>query len=1117
VGRYQVSRVLGQGGMGVVVLARDPDLDRKVAIKLLHASLAGQQARLLREGQAVARLRHPNVVTVYDVGRHGEALFIAMEYVPGETLRTWMHTRREVPVVIETFHAAGLGLAAAHKAGLVHRDFKPDNVLIDADGRVVVTDFGLAQVDARETPEQIAIEATIDSGNLPSPPRSGSVELTAAGAILGTPAYMSPEQFRAQELDARTDQYSFCVSLWQALFGVRPFDLPPGVVSLELLAEVVCAGANPEPPAQHDVPAHIVTALRRGLAVDRAARFPSMEALLAALKVREARQTNITPAAGFVGRAAERAEIEGAIAGGDRLLVLAGPGGGGKSRLAREVAHGLAASRAGGAWVCDLSSARSAVDVAAAIGGVLGVPPPASASPEAAVDALGHAVAARGPIVIVLDDSESALGAVAAAAPRLLELAPAAVVIVTTREHLALGDARVVEIGAMSEDDAVALLRERAARAGARLGKGEGPALAQLADRLDRLPLALELAAARLRMLAPAQLVDRLGRGLDVLRGSGQASASASGASRGGGGSRHASLEAAIASSWEALDDIERDALVQCTVFQGGFTLDAAEAVVRLADEALMVIDVITALRDKSLLGSTRDDIAGVRFHTYQSVRAYAAAKSEPGTIAAAVRRHAEHYVQAGELARAGAAGRDAVLHVGVLMKDVDNLAAAFDRHVATPPTVASGTASTALGETRALAVRAALVLEDVLAVRGPAEQRATVLERAAKLVGAMSTAAAPANAEVGAAGTGAGAAVGPAGEAAGTAGAADASLAASVHLARARAARQRGEPAAIEAALVAAEQAVAASGDAGLAARIKVERATVLRSRGERAAATAAFDDAVAAADATGLAAVIAIARDGRAALAQDVADLRAAEADVRAALAAAEDGDPRVLARIRQNLAAILQDAGRIVEAEEHYQAALEIARSVGDRRIEGVILANLGNVLGEHGKPGAESYLDSAIERVAAVGDRRFVGISRIYRALVLARAGNLVAAATELDEIAAMLSPLDARFAAMARGYRSVVALLAADPATAIREGEAAADGLARAGDRGMRAYFAPFLARAYGLAADPRAADAWSSARAQADALNLAWLRDVYAAFDKQHQPERTHPLLAYRA
>mgnify|MGYP000901992848 CR=1 FL=1 len=718
VGRYQVSRVLGQGGMGVVVLARDPDLDRKVAIKLLHRSLGGQQARLLREGQAVARLRHPNVVTVYDVGRHGDALFIAMEYVPGETLRTWMHTRRDWPTVVETFHAAGLGLAAAHKAGLVHRDFKPDNVLLDADGRVVVTDFGLAQVEARTSAEQIAIEATIDSGaagaHVPahsfatgsSPP---TAELTAAGALLGTPAYMSPEQFRAQDVDARTDQYSYCVSLWQALFGLRPFELPPGVASIELMAELVCRGDVPEPPPGHEVPSHIVAALRRGLAVDRAARFPSMEMLLAALKVREARHTNLTPAAGFVGRAAERAELEGAIAAGDRLIVLVGPGGGGKSRLAREVAHGLAAARPGGAWVCDLASARSTVEVAAAIGGVLTVPAPASAAAHAVVDAIGHAVAARGPIVIVLDDSEAALPGAADVAARISELAPEAVLIVTSREHLAVADARVIEIGAMTETDAVALLRERAARAGARLGKGDVAALAQLAERLDRLPLALELAAARLRVLAPAQLVDRLGKGLDVLRGGGRDAAG-----------RHASLEAAIAASWEALDDAERDALVQCTVFQGGFTLDAAEAVVRCADEQALILDVIAALRDKSLLGSTRDDVAGVRFTLYQSVRAFVAGRAPAGALAPAIERHAAHFVAAGELARAGAAGRDAVLHVGALMKDVDNVLAAFERHVTTSP---------------ALAVRAALVLEDILAVRGPAEQRAAVLERAARAI----------------------------------------------------------------------------------------------------------------------------------------------------------------------------------------------------------------------------------------------------------------------------------------------------------------------------------------------------------------------------------------------
>ncbi len=1046
IGRYQVSRVLGSGGMGVVVLARDPDLDREVAIKLLHRSFRGQQARLLREGQAVARLRHPNVVTVYDVGRHGAALFIAMEYVAGDTLRGWMHAHHDWRAVVETFHAAGLGLAAAHKAGLVHRDFKPDNVLLDVDGRVVVTDFGLAQVDAEDVAPVDGVQPTL--------------ELTAAGALLGTPAYMSPEQFRAEEVDARTDQYSFCVALWQALFGLRPFDPPAGAASLEVLAAAVCAGGIPQPPAHHDVPPWLIAALRRGLSVDRGERFASMDVLLAAIKAREVRRTNLVPVAGFVGRSAERAEIERAIAGGDRLISLVGPGGGGKSRLAREVALGLAPGHAGGAWACDLSGARTVGAVVAAIGGVLAVPPSAGASPPAALDGLGHALATRGPIIVVLDDCEAALTGVVAVAGRILELAPAAVMIATTRERLGAAAERVIEIGAMTTADALELVSERAARVGARLGTADRPALAALVDRLDRLPLAVELAAARLRVLAPAQLVERLGRGLDVLRG---------GARDAPG--RHASLEAAIATSWEALDDAERDALVQSTVFQGGFTLDAAEAVIDLGGAAPPVLDVISALRDKSLLRTARDEVAGVRFAPYQAVSAFAQARAGSGPLAAApaaARRHAEHFVAAGEALHHGNAGRDAILHVMLLVSDVDNLHAAVDRHVATEP---------------ALAARAALVLDEILAVRGPAEQRAAVLERAA-------VAAAAAGEPV---------------------------LQARVHLARARAARLRGDLAAVEPALAAAEQAVAAAGDLALSARVRVERATVLRARGDRAAAATAFAAAVAEADATGDAAAIALAHDGRAAFAQDVADVAAAEADARTALAAAGSGDPRLLARIRQNLAAILQDAGRISEAEEHYRAALDVARAAGDRRIEGVVLANLGNVLGEHGKPGALAYLDTAIELVAQVGDRRFGGIARIYRALVRARAGELGLAATELDEVMTMLASVDLRFAAMAEGYRAVIALLADDPVRAVLHAVAADDGLARVGDRGMRAYFAGFLARALERTGDPKAAAAWTDARAQASTLGLAWVHDVVLAFDRGAAPSaRTHELLAAR-
>src|SRR6185503_16244889 len=208
IGRFVVDGTLGKGGMGIVLAAHDPDLDRQVAIKLLHADGGDSvgRARLMREAQAMARLRHPNVVTVHEAGTHDGRLYVAMEPVPGGTLRRWMdeHPRATADEVLAVFTRAGRGLAAAHAAGLVHRDFKPENVLIDRDGRVLVTDFGLAGVFC-ERP----------AATEPSSPLH--VELTVTGDVMGTPRYMSPEQHRGEATDARTDQFAYCASLYEAL------------------------------------------------------------------------------------------------------------------------------------------------------------------------------------------------------------------------------------------------------------------------------------------------------------------------------------------------------------------------------------------------------------------------------------------------------------------------------------------------------------------------------------------------------------------------------------------------------------------------------------------------------------------------------------------------------------------------------------------------------------------------------------------------------------------------------------------------------------------------------------------------------------------------------------
>ncbi len=193
IGRYVVSKCIGAGAMGVVYIARDPDLGRSVAIKLLRAELSVSpegRARLLREAQAMAQLSHPNVITIHDVGSHEHGVFLAMEYVDGGTLGDWMRTApRTWRDVLEKFLAAGEGLAAAHEAGLVHRDFKPDNVLVGKDGRVCVTDFGLARAaslaedeDPRESPGER--------------PQHLELSMTRTGTLLGTPAYMAPEQPR---------------------------------------------------------------------------------------------------------------------------------------------------------------------------------------------------------------------------------------------------------------------------------------------------------------------------------------------------------------------------------------------------------------------------------------------------------------------------------------------------------------------------------------------------------------------------------------------------------------------------------------------------------------------------------------------------------------------------------------------------------------------------------------------------------------------------------------------------------------------------------------------------------------------------------------------------------
>ncbi len=270
IGRFALLDELGRGGMGVVFAAFDPRLDRKVALKVVRPSSHRDldHVRLLREARAMAKLSHPNVVHVYDVGEYEGQVYIAMEMVEGQTLRDVLKSDVPVTQALELLRQAGRGLAAAHQAGLVHRDFKPENVLVGADGRARVADFGLVHPVSGATPRE---DQVIDDGGQ---------GVTGTGALMGTPAYMAPEQFLRLTTDARTDQFAFAICYYEGLCGRRPF----AGESLASLAVEVVEGTPRPLPAAADASAQVRRAIERGLSRSPEERFPSMEALLEQLE-----------------------------------------------------------------------------------------------------------------------------------------------------------------------------------------------------------------------------------------------------------------------------------------------------------------------------------------------------------------------------------------------------------------------------------------------------------------------------------------------------------------------------------------------------------------------------------------------------------------------------------------------------------------------------------------------------------------------------------------------------------------------------------------------------------------------------------------------------------------
>ena len=689
--QYELVRQAGAGGMGVVYQARDVDLDRPVAIKVLRSADVhpSVQERFLREARSAARLNHPNVAAVHQVGREGKLTFIAMEWIDGSSMAE--HLRASVILdwreATAAARDAAAGLAVAHRAGVVHRDVKPANLMRTAAGVVKVVDFGLASL------------------------HDAASDLTHSGMILGTPTYLSPEQCRGERATAASDVYALGCTHFHLLTSRPPFeaDTPIGLIYLHQ--------DEPFPDARRfadDVPPAVLAVLDRATQKDPADRYPDAGEMLADLEAALAgtgpafaapapRDVDASPdpdsvaaaavaAAGvpnnlpqpattFVGRSRELASVK-AMLRDRRLVTLLGPGGTGKTRLSLRVARDRIGRHPDGVWFVDLAGVDAADAVVPSIANAVGAR--ATGRQDLAAALIDHLRPRRA--LLVLDNCEHVIAAAARAAADLLDACPSVRILATSREPLGCPGEAELRVPPLSYPaagplppladfrrlDAVRLFCDRAAlvRPAFALTDVNAADVASICRRLDGIPLAVELAAARLKSLSPRQIADRLGDALGLLT-TGPRTA----------GPRQRTLRAMIDWSYDLLDPRERVAVARLSVFAASCSLEAAEAVLPAGDIAAAdVLDLLSALVDKSLLVVDGRDGAE-RYRQLDMIRTYAAERLTAGGERAAVEaRHLAHFAAMAADANPRLFGADQASLVAALDADHDNVRAALDR-----------------------------------------------------------------------------------------------------------------------------------------------------------------------------------------------------------------------------------------------------------------------------------------------------------------------------------------------------------------------------------------------------------------------------------------------------
>ena len=632
--RYRLERELGAGGMATVYLADDLRHQRKVAVKVLKPELAAAVGaeRFVREITTTANLRHPHILPLFDSGERDGILFYVMPLIEGETLRDRLRreSRLSIDAALRIADDIADALHYAHARGVVHRDIKPENILLE-NGHAVVADFGIAQL-ARDTRDE---------------------KLTQTGMSLGTPHYMSPEQATAEAVDERTDQYALACMLFEMLVGQPPYS---GANATAIIMRHVMDAVPDVTAARAEVPANVGAAISRAMAKNAHDRFATIGDWRAALQATGQRTAAHTaagiaqpplrklppsPPTALLGR---DAQVESAIAelqNGARILTITGVGGTGKTRFAIELFTRLHQAYEGGAAFVSLASVTAASEVLSTIATTLDI---AEAHGRSALDAIVTVIGARR-VLLVVDNMEQVIDAAGDIAALSAQCAGLHIV-TTSRRPLKVGaevELALPPLELPSQGDttvnelmhcpSVALFVQRAAKvkAGFALTDANAAVVTKICRSLDGLPLALELAAARVRILEPAALLQRLDHALDLLT-SGDRDLPL----------RQRTLRATISWSYSLLSPDEQRTLRRLSAFHEGWTFEAMERVCYDEADRGRALDELESLVEKGLV---RVIGSGERYTLLETIRAFSAEQLHAGGEVAAVRdAHAAYF-----------------------------------------------------------------------------------------------------------------------------------------------------------------------------------------------------------------------------------------------------------------------------------------------------------------------------------------------------------------------------------------------------------------------------------------------------------------------------------------